>query len=334
MKTKLLCVIALLLFAIQISYADSLSTKDTLIIGTKEAEPFVIKNSDGSLSGMSINLIRDILTDSEIEFKFQQFGSLDKLIQATRDSSVDLSISAISITPERELLIDFSQPYFISSLGIAVLNKNEKTFITQYLDFFSGEFLLVLLGLSILLVIFGVIFWLFEHKKNPDQFGGSFIKGIGSGFWYSVVTLCTVGYGDKAPKTLGGRIVATLFMIKSLVIVSSFTAAITTSLTLGSLGSKVDSKSDLYNVNVGTIISSSSAHYLTENKIKFFGYKSISQALKGLSDGEIDAFVYDRPIISYNINRGEYKNISLLSETFSIQYYGVAMPKGSSLRKK
>lgn len=123
---------------------------------------------------MSINLIRDILTDSEIEFKFQQFGSLDKLIQATRDSSVDLSISAISITPERELLIDFSQPYFISSLGIAVLNKNEKTFITQYLDFFSGEFLLVLLGLSILLVIFGVIFWLFEHKKNPDQFGGSF----------------------------------------------------------------------------------------------------------------------------------------------------------------
>lgn len=138
MKTKLLCVIALLLFAIQISYADSLSTKDTLIIGTKEAEPFVIKNSDGSLSGMSINLIRDILTDSEIEFKFQQFGSLDKLIQATRDSSVDLSISAISITPERELLIDFSQPYFISSLGIAVLNKNEKTFITQYLDFFFG----------------------------------------------------------------------------------------------------------------------------------------------------------------------------------------------------
>jgi len=49
------------------------------------------------------------------------------------------------------------------------------------------------------------------------------------------VTMTTVGYGDKSPKTLGGRMVALVWMIFSIIFIASFTANITTSLTLSEL---------------------------------------------------------------------------------------------------
>lgn len=72
----------------------------------------------------------------------------------------------------------------------------------------------------------GVLLWLVERKRNSDQFGGSVAEGIGSGFWWSAVTMTTVGYGDKAPVTLIGRFMATIWMFASVITISGFTAAI------------------------------------------------------------------------------------------------------------
>jgi hypothetical protein len=69
--------------------------------------------------------------------------------------------------------------------------------------------------------------WLFERKLNPAHFGGNTLQGIGSGFWFSAVTMTTVGYGDKHPKTTGGRIVSLIWMFTAVILVSLFTATIT-----------------------------------------------------------------------------------------------------------
>jgi len=57
-------------------------------------------------------------------------------------------------------------------------------------------YLIVFFLLSAMLVIF------FEVGQN-DEFGS-----ILDGFWWSIITFSTTGYGDKVPVTLGGRIVA------------------------------------------------------------------------------------------------------------------------------
>ncbi|MCP5004950.1 MAG: hypothetical protein GY941_13600 [Planctomycetes bacterium] len=45
--------------------------------------------------------------------------------------------------------------------------------------------------LALLLSCVGLVVWLFEHKRNAKQFGGSKLNGIGSSFWWSAVTMTT-----------------------------------------------------------------------------------------------------------------------------------------------
>ena len=88
------------------------------------------------------------------------------------------------------------------------------------------------------MLIAGAVVWLFERHQNLDMFGSDAVKGIGHGVWWATVTMTTVGHGDKAPMTLGGRMAAIRLKIVSLVLVSKLTASITTSLTVSELSGK------------------------------------------------------------------------------------------------
>ena len=74
-------------------------------------------------------------------------------------------------------------------------------------------------------VLFSIIIWFIE-RWNKQDFDKAFIRGVGTGFWLTVVTMGTVGYGDITPKTCPGRSVAFLWMIVSVVFASVMTATI------------------------------------------------------------------------------------------------------------
>lgn len=69
----------------------------------------------------------------------------------------------------------------------------------------SPRFLAVIAALLALLIGVGVLIWLAERRVNA-QFQRDPLSGIGSGLWWSAVTMTTVGYGDQAPTTLLGRL--------------------------------------------------------------------------------------------------------------------------------
>ena len=52
---------------------------------------------------------------------------------------------------------------------------------------------------------------------------------FGSGLWWAVQTVTTVGYGDHVPTTVGGRFVAALIMLLGIGFVTVITASITSS---------------------------------------------------------------------------------------------------------
>src|SRR4051794_21857223 len=56
-----------------------------------------------------------------------------------------------------------------------------------------------------------------DHEDFPS---------IGSGLWWAVQTVTTVGYGDTVPTSTGGRLVATVVMVTALGFVSVLTASI------------------------------------------------------------------------------------------------------------
>ncbi len=57
---------------------------------------------------------------------------------------------------------------------------------------------------------------------DPDNF-----PTIGSGLWWAVQTVTTVGYGDHVPTSIGGRILAALVMLAGIGFITVITASIT-----------------------------------------------------------------------------------------------------------
>jgi voltage-gated potassium channel Kch len=56
---------------------------------------------------------------------------------------------------------------------------------------------------------------------------GENFPSIGSGLWWGVQTVTTVGYGDNVPTNLAGRLVAVLVMLLGIAFLTVITASIT-----------------------------------------------------------------------------------------------------------
>ncbi|ASQ91226.1 ABC transporter substrate-binding protein [Prosthecochloris sp. GSB1] len=302
-----------------------------LVVGVKDAPPFAMRNAEGEWEGISIELWNRIADANGYVCEFREM-EFDDLLGAVARGEVDAGVAAITVNSERERVLDFSHPFFLSGIGIAV-RENDQNWTGVIRRFFSKEFFSVVAVLAFVLLVSGFLVWVFERRKNPEQFGGSPSRGIGSGFWWAAVTMTTVGYGDKSPQSVGGRVVALVWMIASLIIISGFTAAITTALTTGSLEGRVHGPADLPDVRTGTVHGSTSMSYLEEEYIPFDAFDTVEHALQALRDGRIDAVVYDEPIMRYAVANDADRGVRVLENSFRRESYAIALPSGSPLRE-
>lgn len=302
-----------------------------LVVGTKAAPPFAMQEADGTWSGISIDLWREIADRLEWEFEIRE-TDLPGLLAGVEDGTFDAGVAAITVTREREEAMDFTQPFHVSGLGIAVRADDRRGWLAVLEQFLSIDFLGVISGLVVLLLTVGWLVWIFERRAN-EHFGGSPVEGIGSSFWWSAVTMTTVGYGDKAPQTVGGRVVALFWMFAALIVISSFTASITASLTIGSIEGAIAGPDDLPEARVASVPGSTSADYLSRLRIPFVELGTPADALASLDRGELDAVVYDAPILQFEVRQRHQATLRVLPETFERQLYAIAVPTGSPLRE-
>lgn len=305
-----------------------------LRVGTKEAPPFAMKRGDGTQwTGLGIELWEHVAAELELEYEFVE-RDLDVLLSEVETQQLDAGIAALTITAGREEAMDFSYPYYSTGLGVAVPQPSELAGWFRVLNrFASVEFLSVVAVLSLVLLIAGFLVWLFERRANPEMFGGGLAHGIASGFWWSAVTMTTVGYGDKAPATVGGRVVGLIWMFMSVIILSSFTASIASSLTVGELGTSIRSLADLRRGQVGVVQASTSEEMLVREGIRSRPFDSVASGLRALANGEIDAFVHDAPLLRYVLGQQYGDQLQLLPRTVGRQDYGIALPEDSPLRE-
>jgi hypothetical protein len=83
----------------------------------------------------------------------------------------------------------------------------------------AGSALIILLLMGILVLEFGSLAILKAEKMNPD----ANIKTASDAIWYTIVTISTVGYGDRYPTTNPGRIIGALIIIVGVGIFGTFT---------------------------------------------------------------------------------------------------------------
>ncbi|EDO46632.1 predicted protein [Nematostella vectensis] len=82
----------------------------------------------------------------------------------------------------------------------------------------------------LLAIVAGFVVWAMEVRSNSEQFSRPFPHGVLIGIWWAFVTMTTVGYGDKAPSTVIGRMFGIVWMIIGTVIMSLFSGQMTADL--------------------------------------------------------------------------------------------------------
>jgi polar amino acid transport system substrate-binding protein len=303
----------------------------TLLVATRFAPPFAIKTAAG-WEGITIELLRRIAEVQGFDYRLQEMG-LQEMLQQTAEGRIDAAAAALTVTAEREEQVDFTHPFFTSGLGVAVAQRAGLDWLTALKRIGSSAFLQSAGALLGVLTLVGVLVWLLERHRN-GQFPDGPVKGVGSGIWWSAVTMTTVGYGDKAPVTVAGRILGLIWMFASIIIISGFTAAIATSLTVGQLEQSVGSIDDLHGKRVLTVKESTSTAFLDDKLVRYDTVDSIEQALRSLAAGEAEAVVYDLPILRYWIREDYASTLQVLPNRFLRQDYAIALPPGSPLRER
>jgi polar amino acid transport system substrate-binding protein len=303
-----------------------------LLVGTKETPPFAMKNEDGEWVGISIDLWRQIAAELNLTYEWRELDQYELLTGLT-DGSIDAVVANLTITPSRLDKFDFTYPFYTTGLGIAVKMQDENAGMAVVRQIFSWTVVKITLAVVSLLLLVGLAVWYLERKRNSEQFGGTTMEGIGSGFWFSAVTMTTVGYGDKHPKTLGGRMVALFWMFASILLVSIFTATLTSLLTVKQLVPSMRGLDDLKKVRTGTLAYTTSETFLQSHYISYSTYPSVIAGLGALERGEIKAFVYDFPALRYWIKQQFQGKIEVLPQTYSQENYGIALTDNSLLRK-
>jgi ABC-type amino acid transport substrate-binding protein len=303
-----------------------------LVVGTATAEPFAFKGPDGRWAGITMDIWDRVAKQMGVEYEVREM-TLSDLLRAVSLGQVDVAATALSVTPEREKVMDFSQPYFFTGLGVAMAAKAHSSWLDILDQVLSSRPVAILLVVLSSLLLAGLVIHLAERRRNREQFGGSLWHGLGSGLWWAAQTLTSVGYGDKAPVTPLGRLLACIWMVISLVLITSFTAVITTSLTVSHLGINQRDSSELRSLRVGVVQDSSAQTYLEFNHVGSKAYPGMDQVLTELAEGHLDAVVADGPVLRYMAAHEFKGKIAVQRDNFQPGIYALALPNGSPWRK-
>lgn len=317
--------LTLLTIFISIFHVQS-QTTDTLIVGYNITPPFT-NHENQNVYGPSVWLWEQVANQHEIAYKLQPMP-LDSLLIGLTGGQVDVSASPLTITSERYRQIDFTVPFYVAHSSILINQISPAQKALRFVrSFLSLNFFKAMGALAFVILIFGFLEWYFERHHNHEEFGHG-LKGLWNGFWWSAVTMTTVGYGDKSPRTIGGRIVALIWMFTAIIIISGFTASIASSLTVNQMQSDSSALIDFKDKKLGTVTASGTEMWLKDNfYTNLATYSNVDELLDALQNKKIDAIAYDRPLLQNLLANDTLSNYSLLDIKYNPQFYAFGLNK-------
>ena len=310
----------------------SSSEPELLRVAINRVEPFVFLGEDEP-RGFSIDLWDAVANEADLAYEFVEVENVAALLAVVEAGEVDLGIGATTITADREELVDFSLPFFASGLQILAVDIPEQGILSRVRGVFNTNLLSFLGAAFLILLLIAHVAWLLERDENPEFMGG-YIKGIGAALYWTIVTASTVGYGDTVLRDRFGKLLAVVWMLLSLFLVSYFTATVTTSLTVNQLQVDINGPEDLRGQNVITLPGTTSSFYLLDRGIAFDTVANVDVALAALESQQADAFVYDAPVLQYLYLTREHDSLRLVPTIFQDENYGIVLQQGSLIEEE
>lgn len=304
----------------------------TLVVALAGSPPFIIKENDGSWSGLSVELWREVAARLDLTWEPREVD-LEEVSTLLQSGAVDAAIGAIAIDADGEKRHDYSQPYFATGLGFVERSK-ENLSIGAMLDALATSHLVRLVAIiALATLLVGILIAFIERRHASSEFSGPLGRGIATGVWWAAVTMTTVGYGDATPKTAPGRSLALLWMFVGVAVVALFTATVTSILTVGSLHGAVNQASDLAHLRLGGVPGGPGAIYMARRHLRYTSFATHQEAMTALVADRIDAVVANRPTLRYDVHR-DYQGVLRVSALIlEPLLYAVGLPQDSPLRE-
>jgi len=307
-----------------------------LRVVTQRSEPFVIYQ-DGEYHGFSIELWEKIAHKLGLKYEIYGVNTIAKLLDDVRRGAADVAVSGIGITSKREQVLDFSHSYFESGLQIMIPNASGSLpgdILSKVVAILFSQKLLIGVGVFlIVLLIAAHIIWLLERRHNP-QFSESYPQGLWQSIWWAVVTVTTVGYGDKTPKGTIGRLFGLFWILAGYFVFAYFTASVSSTATVQKLHGTINGPEDLFGKRVATVQKSTAAEYLAAQGMQTIELENVEKGYRLLETGKVDAVVYDAPVLQHYASKKGKGKVQVVGLIFKEKSYGIALPRKSDLRDR
>ncbi|KAG2631168.1 glutamate receptor 3.4-like isoform X1 [Panicum virgatum] len=302
---------------------------------------FVSKDSgpDGA-SGYCIDVFKAAvaLLPYPVPVSFVLFGdgvknpSYGELVQRVADGSMDAAVGDISIVTNRTRVVDFTQPYVESGLVIVspvkATSSNEWAFLKPFTPGMwavTGAFFLFV----------GAVVWILEHRFNPE-FRGSPRKQMVTIFWFSFSTMF-FAHRENTVSTLG-RFVLIIWLFVVLIINSSYTASLTSILTVQQLSTGIQGLDSLLSSSdpIGYQVGSFARSYMMDelgvpvSRLRELSIDEYADSLqRGPGNGGVAAIVDELPYVELFLSTNcQFRTVG---QEFTKSGWGFAFQRDSPL---
>ncbi|CAL5077485.1 unnamed protein product [Urochloa decumbens] len=258
--------------------------------------------------------------------------SYSELVQRVADGGFDAAVGDISIVTNRTRVVDFTQPYVESGLVIVspvkARSSNEWAFLKPFTPgmwAITGAFFLFV----------GAVVWILEHRFNPE-FRGSPRNQIVTIFWFSFSTMF-FAHRENTVSTLG-RFVLLIWLFVVLIINSSYTASLTSILTVQQLSTGIQGLDSLLSSNqpIGYQVGSFARSYLMDelgvpaSRLRELAITDYAGSLqRGPANGGVAAIVDELPYVELFLSTScQFRTVG---QEFTKSGWGFAFQRDSPL---
>ncbi|XP_033217570.1 ionotropic receptor 25a isoform X2 [Belonocnema kinseyi] len=288
-------------------------------VGTAMAVPWSLPVEDehGKIkwTGYCIDLIKKLAQDMDFTYdlvipKDGEFGSKLKngewsgLVGDLATGETDIAVAALTMTSEREEVIDFVAPYFEQSGILIVMRKTERE--TSLFKFMTVLRLEVWLSIVGALTLTGIMIWLLDKyspysaRNNKKLYPYPCRKfTLKESFWFALTSFTPQG-GGEAPKALSSRTLVAAYWLFVVLMLATFTANLAAFLTVERMQSPVQSLEQLARqsrINY-TVLNNSSIHqyFINMKNAEDKLYNVWKELTLNSTSDQVEYRVWDYPI--------------------------------------
>ncbi|KAM8889274.1 glutamate receptor ionotropic, delta-1-like isoform 2-T2 [Synchiropus picturatus] len=288
-------------------------------------------------------------------------GSWNGMIGDLINKRADLAVSAITITPERENVVDFSKRYMDYSVGILLRKPEEKINIfSLFVPFDLAVWACIAAAIPVVAVLIFLLNRLqVLRNSSPNTPPGQSSKSVGEGSLHSAIWIVYGAFvqqgGEGVVGSMALRIVMGTWWLFTLIVCSSYTANLAAYLTVSRMDHAIRSFQDLsrqMDVDYGTVRDSAVFDYfrnkgtnpleqdgtyaelwrtISRNDGRDYCVSSPSEGIRKAKKSAY-AFLWDVAVLEYAALTDDDCTVTVSSNGMSSKGYGIALQHGSPYR--